>query len=39
MAPITLIDEYMYGEDDEKLLIVAKNKCCIAIRRIIKYIK
>ena len=34
-----LIDEYMYGEDDEKLLIVAKNKCCIAIRRIIKYIK
>ena len=34
-----LIDEYMYGGDDEKLLIVAKNKCCIAIRRIIKYIK
>lgn len=35
-----LIDEYMYGnEDDNKLIIVAKNNCCIALRKIIKYIK
>jgi hypothetical protein len=34
-----LIDEYMYGEDNEKIKIAAKNKCCIALRRIIKYIK
>jgi hypothetical protein len=34
-----LIDEYMYGENDEKLIISAKNKCCIALRKIIKYIK
>jgi hypothetical protein len=30
----------MYGnEDDNKLIIVAKNNCCIALRKIIKYIK
>jgi len=35
-----LIDEYMYGnEDDNKLIIIAKNKCCIFLRKIIKYIK
>jgi hypothetical protein len=35
-----LIDEYMYGnEDDNKLIIIAKNKCCIVLRKIIKYIK
>ena len=35
-----LIDEYMYGnEDNNKLIIVAKNNSCIALRKIIKYIK
>ena len=34
-----LIDEYMYGTEDDKKIIIAKNKCCIALRRIIKHIK
>ena len=38
-----LIDEYMYGteddNEDDKKIIIAKNKCCIALRRIIKHIK
>ena len=32
-----LIDEYMYG--DGELNEDAKNKCCIALRKVIKYIK
>ena len=29
----------MYGTEDDKKIIIAKNKCCIALRRIIKHIK
>ena len=32
-----LLDEYMYG--DGELNNYAKNKCCIALRKVIKYIK
>jgi hypothetical protein len=32
-----LLDEYMYG--DGELNNDAKNKCCIALRKVIKYIK
>jgi hypothetical protein len=32
-----ILDEYMYG--DEKFYNDAKNKCCIAVRKVIKYMK
>jgi hypothetical protein len=32
-----ILDVYMYG--DGELDIISKNKCCIALRKVIKYIK
>jgi len=32
-----ILDEYMYGNGD--LDIISKNKCCIALRKVIKCIK
>ena len=32
-----LLDEYMYGDGESNN--DAKNKCCIALRKVIKYIK
>jgi len=32
-----ILDEYMYGDDEFNN--EAKNKCCIALRKVIKYMK
>lgn len=32
-----ILDEYMYG--DGETYKISKNKCCVALRKVIKYIK